>query len=197
MLIQNLEQKTRLAFATVLVAVAGSVALSVFTIWTCISMVSGERNQVYVLDGDIPFIAERIKMEENFTLEAKAHIASFHQYFFTLPPDDDYIDWTLGKAMYLADNSALRQKQLLEEKGFYNDLISSSAMATLVTDSIKFDESTRQFSFYGTQVIRRRSRIQRRAMTTTGTIEIIERTINNPHGLLVSNWKVLDNTDIK
>lgn len=196
MLIQNLENKTRLALTTVVITVVGCVLFCCFTLWSCLAMVSSERDQVYVLDGDIPFIAERAKMEENFTLEAKAHITSFHQLFFTLPPDDEYIKWTLGKAMYLADESALKQKVTLEENGFYNELISSTGVASIITDSIKFDESARQFYYYGTQIIKRRTRSQRRSLVTTGYIEIIERTANNPHGLLIKNWRTLENNDL-
>ena len=47
------------------------------------------------------------QLEANFTMEARAHIQLFHQYFFNLPPDNDYIKWTVGKAMYMADGTAL------------------------------------------------------------------------------------------
>ncbi len=48
------------------------------------------------------------------------YIENFHQYFFNLPPDNDYIKWTVGKAMYMADGTALKQKQALDENGFYS-----------------------------------------------------------------------------
>ena len=65
-----------------------------------------------------------------------------HQYFFNLPPDNDYIKWTLGKAMYMADGTALKQKQAMDENGFYSDIISSSAVCTVMCDSISFDAVT-------------------------------------------------------
>ena len=97
MLIKSLEQKTRLALMTVMATVAGCVLICGFTVWRCVSLVSEERQQIYILDGDIPFLAERAKLESNFIMEAKAHIQLFHQYFFNLPPDNDYIKWTVGK----------------------------------------------------------------------------------------------------
>ena len=75
------------------------------------------------------------------------HIENFHQYFFNLPPDNDYIKWTVGKAMYMADGTALKQKQALDENGFYSDIISSSAVCTIICDSIQFDEHTRRFNY--------------------------------------------------
>ena len=84
MLIQSLAQKTRLALLTVLAAVGGCVLICGFTLWRCIALVTEERQQIYVLDGDIPFLAQRAQLEANFTMEARAHIQLFHQYFFSI-----------------------------------------------------------------------------------------------------------------
>lgn len=151
MLIESLAQKTRLAMMTVFAVIGGCTVICAFTVWCCISLVNEERQQIYVLDGDIPFLAERARLEANFTMEAKAHIQLFHQYFFNLPPDNDYIKWTVGKAMYMADGTALKQKQAMDENGFYSDIISSSAVCTIMCDSIQFDEHERKFTYYGTQ----------------------------------------------
>ena len=72
MLIQNLEKKTRLALATVVFTVIGSTLLCIFTIFYAFNILQEERNQIYVLDGDIPFLAQRAKLETNFIMEAKA-----------------------------------------------------------------------------------------------------------------------------
>ena len=124
------------------------------------------------------------------------YIENFHQYFFNLPPDNDYIKWTVGKAMYMADGTALKQKQALDENGFYSDIISSSAVCTIICDSIQFDEHTRKFSYYGTQIIKRRTRDLKRTMLTTGYVENVPRTQNNPHGLMITNWRTLENKDL-
>ena len=74
MLIESLAQKTRLAMMTVFAVIGGCTVICAFTVWCCISLVNEERQQIYVLDGDIPFLAERARLEANFTMEAKAHI---------------------------------------------------------------------------------------------------------------------------
>ena len=84
MLIQSLAQKTRFAMMTVLAAVAGCTIICGFTVWSCLSKISEERQQIYVLDGDIPFLAQRAKLESNFIMEARAHIQLFHQYVYYL-----------------------------------------------------------------------------------------------------------------
>lgn len=197
MLIQSLERKTRLALMTVLLTIVGNVVICGMLIAYGAKVLSEERNQVYVLDGDIPFLAQRSQEEANFVMEAKAHIQLFHQYFFTLPPDDDYIKWTLGKAMYMADGTAIKQKQAMEENGFFSDIVSSSATCTIMCDSIKLDEHSRKFTYYGTQSIRRRTKKIRRTLITTGALENVLRTQNNPHGLLITHWRTLKNIDLE
>ena len=123
-------------------------------------------------------------------------IENFHQYFFNLPPDNDYIKWTVGKAMYMADGTALKQKQAMDENGFYSDIISSSAVCTIMCDSINFDEHQRKFTYYGTQLIKRRTRDLKRSMVTTGYIENVPRTQNNPHGLMITGWRTIENKDL-
>ena len=170
MLIQSLEQKTKLALTTVILTLAACTAICIFTVYQSSKLVSEERSQIYILDGDIPFLAE--------------------------PPDDDYIKWTLGKALYMADGTAMKQKQAMEENGFYSDIISSSAVCTIKCDSIQFNEHDRKFKYFGTQLIKRRSRDLKRSIITVGEIENVPRTQNNPHGLLITNWRTLENKDL-
>ena len=77
MLIQSLEQKTRLALMTVLLTIVGNVVICGFLIFYGAKVISEERKQVYVLDGDIPFLAQRTQEEANFVMEAKADIQLF------------------------------------------------------------------------------------------------------------------------
>ena len=197
MLIQSLEKKTRLALTTVLLTIVGNVVVCGMLIAYGAKILSEERSQVYVLDGDIPFLAQRSQQEANFVMEAKAAIQLFHQYFFTLPPDDDYIKWTLGKAMYMVDGTGMKQKQAMEENGFFSDIVSSSAICTIMCDSIKLDEHSRKFTYYGTQNIRRRTKSIRRTLITSGELENVPRTQNNPHRLLITHWKTLKNIDLE
>lgn len=196
MLIQDLDKKIKFAKAIVLSTVIVAGVVCCFTMWKAFSLVEQERNQIYVLDGDIPFLAERADMEAGFIMEARAHINLFHHYFFTLPPDDSYIKWTLGKALYMADATALKQKQALDESGFFNELVSSSAFCTIVCDSINLNEHTREFTYYGHQIIKRPSRTQRRRLVSTGFLENVRRSENNPHGMLITRWKTIENSDM-
>ena len=197
MLIESLEKKTKLAMVTVMLALGASAVTCGLCFYFCTGLVREQQQQVYVLDGSIPFMAERSKNEMTFDIEAKAHIQLFHQYFFNLSPDDEYLKWTFSKAMYLADESALRQKQAIEETGFYSQLLSSSAVETIVADSIELDKEQMCFKYYGTQMIKRRTNSVKRSIITVGRLRNVPRTQNNPHGLLITNWRTLENKDLK
>lgn len=197
MLIESLEQKTRLAMITVLSTIAGCVVICCAILFIAFNKISEERNQIYILDGQIPFLAERAELESTYEIEAKAHINTFHQYFFNLPPDNEYIEYSVGKAMYLADGSALKQKKSMDEKGFFNDLVSSSAVCSIICDSINIDHETNDFTFYGRQLIKRRTSQIKRSMITSGRLYSVPRSKNNPHGLMITNWRTLENKDIK
>lgn len=196
MLIDSLEQKTRLAMITVLTTIAGCVIICCAILFMAFNKISDERNQIYILDGQIPFLAERAELESTFDIEAKAHINMFHQHFFNLPPDNEYIEYSIGKAMYLADGSALKQKKSMEEKGFFSDLVSSSAVCSVICDSINIDSDTNDFTFYGRQLIKRRTSQIKRSLITSGRLHSVPRSKNNPHGLMIVNWKTLENKDI-
>lgn len=81
----------------------------------------------------------------------------------------------------------------MDENGFYSDIISSSAVCTVMCDSIDFDEQERKFTYYGTQLIKRRTRDLKRSLVTTGYISRAEDAEQSPHGLLITNWRTLEN----
>ena len=135
-------------------------------------------------------------MDETLDVEAKAHIEAFHHYFFTLAPDDKYIKYTMNKAMYLVDETGLAQYNTLKEKGFYNNIMGTSAVFSIFCDSIKFNKEKMEFTYYGRQRIERRTNILTRELVTAGQLKRVPRTDNNPHGLLIVNWRTLLNKDI-
>ena len=125
------------------------------------------------------------------------YIENFHHLFFTLAPDDKYIKYTMDKAMYLVDETGLAQYNTLKEKGFYNNIMGTSAVFSIYCDSINFDPQKMEFKYYGRQRIERRTSILTRELVTAGQLKRVPRTDNNPHGLLIVNWRTLLNKDIE
>lgn len=197
MLIEKLESKIKLALFVSIAAITGSMLISVFAFWTTSGMIREERKKIYILDSDVPLTATLTSQTVNLPIEAKAHVQLFHQLFFTLPPDDEYIKYTLEKAMYLIDESGLKQRNAMQEKGFYSGIMSQSAAFSIKTDSIQFDQESMSFRYYGTQRIERKTSILKRELVTEGNLRIITRSGNNPHGLIITDYKTVMNKDIE
>ena len=197
MVIKNLENKIRLVGIICGLFLLGCIIISVASILTARGMVSDAHKKVYVLDGNVPILVERSSMDETLEVEAKSHVEMFHHYFFTLAPDDKYIKYTMEKAMYLVDETGLAQYNTLKEKGFYSNIMGTSAVFSIYCDSIRVDTKNMEFTYYGRQRIERRSSILMRELVTAGQLRRVPRTDNNPHGLLIVNWRTLLNKDIE
>ena len=193
MVIKNLENKIKLVLIVSCMFMVGCIIISLGSIFTAKGMVDDAHKKVYVLDGNVPILVQRTTMDETLDVEAKSHVELFHHLFFTLAPDDKYIEYTMEKAMYLVDETGLAQYNALKEKGFYNNIMGTSAVFSIFCDSIKFDKDKMQFTYYGRQRIERRTNILMRKLVTAGELKRVPRTDNNPHGLLITNWRTLLN----
>jgi conjugative transposon TraK protein len=195
-LIENIDKKMKLAFAVSLGSFVTSIIISVASFAFCSSMIQKERKQIYVLDKNIPIVATKSNIEDNREAEYKADIAAFHEYFFSLTPDNAQIENQMKKAMNLIDASGVTQYNSLKEKGYFNNIVTSSTIINCVTDSILLDMNTLRWRYYGKEKIDRPSMRSIRTLVTEGGLQDIPRTINNPHGCLIINWKTLENQDI-
>lgn len=197
MIIKNLENKIKLVIIVTGFVIVGCVIISISSIVTATHMVIDSHKKIYVLDGNVPILVSRTTMDETIDVEARSHIEMFHHFFFTLAPDDKYIKYTMEKAMYLVDETGLAQYNTLKEKGFYNNIMGTSAVFSIFCDSIKMDMDKMEFTYYGRQRIERRTSILIRELVTAGQLKRVPRTDNNPHGLLIVNWRTLLNKDIE
>lgn len=195
--LKNVENKIKLVMIVSSLFLVGCVIVSLGSIIIAKGMVDEAHKKVYVLDGTVPILVKQTTQEETFDVEAKSDIEMFHQFFFTLAPDDKYIQYTMKKAMYLVDETGLAQYNTLKEKGFYSNILGTSAVISIFCDSIKFNKENMEFTYYGRQRIERRSNILTRELVTAGQLKRVPRTDNNPHGLLIINWRTLLNKDIE
>ncbi|WP_316819089.1 conjugative transposon protein TraK [Pedobacter nyackensis] len=197
MLIKSIESKIRLATVVALSSICCSVLISGFALFSAYQQVRVARQSVYILDNNVPILARQTDMQMNRPAEYRAHIDLFHSFFFSLTPDDKYIQYQMKKAMYLIDESGINQLNNLKEKGYFNSILSSSSVLTLETDSILLDVPRKYFRYYGKLKIDRRSATLTRSLITEGSLKDIPRSDNNPHGLLITGWKTLENKDLE
>jgi conjugative transposon TraK protein len=196
----DIRQKFRFTVYVLLAVSLALTGLSGYIFTRSLKMVERSRQKIYVLDnGKSLLMALREDISENRDAEARDHVKRFHELFFTLEPDKDYIENNIREALYLADRSAMKQYQSFKENNVYNQVIASDISMTLKTDSIRLDYSSNPYAFtyYGKQKIVRTSNITIRNLETTGQLRNISRTDNNPHGFLIENWRITDNKDIE
>lgn len=195
--LKNVENKIKLVMVISILFLIGCIIVSLGSIIIAKGMVDDAHKKVYVLDGTVPILVKQTTMEETLGVEAKSEIEMFHQFFFTLAPDDKYIKYTMEKAMYLVDETGMAQYNALKEKGFYNNIIGTSTVCSIYCDSIKLNTDSLTFVYYGRQRIERRTSILMRKLVTAGSLRRVPRTENNPHGLLITNWRTIVNQDLE
>jgi len=195
--IKNIEAKMKMTLWIAIASMLTSIIVSALAFSYSKKMITEERKHIYVLDKNIPLVAVSTNIEDNREVEYKADVETFHQLFFTLPPDDKFIENQLQKAMYLIDASGIAQYNTLKEKGYYTNLVATSSISTCTMDSIQLDMNTGHFIFYEKQKIQRPSMITIRSLITEGWLIDQPRTDNNPHGVLITKWKTLENKDLE
>lgn len=109
-----------------IVVVVGSGLVSGFTLYKSFQMVETMQHKIYILAQGKVLEAFASDRKANIPVEARDHVKTFHQLFFTLDPDDKVIKANITKALYLADASAKRQYDNLRESGYYASVISGN-----------------------------------------------------------------------
>lgn len=196
----DIQRKFRFTVYVLLAVSLLLIGFSSFVFVSSLKLVERSREKIYVLDnGKSLLLALREDISENRPAEARDHVKRFHELFFTLEPDKTYIENNVREALYLADRSAMEQYEAFKENNLYNQVIASDISMTLQTDSITLDFSAYpyRFTFSGRQKIVRKSNITIRSLRTSGYLRNISRTDNNPHGFLMENWRIDENSDLE
>jgi len=179
--------------------IAACVIICCFALYKSFSMVSETQSKVYILANGKALEAFSAGRKDNVPVEARDHVKTFHELFFTLAPDDKAIEATISQALYLADGSAKRAYDDLKENGYYAGLISGNVSQSLAIDSISIDikEYPYRFRCYATQSITRPTSQTSRSLITEGALRNVSRSDNNPHGFLIERWSTIENRDLK
>ena len=196
MIVKNIEKRIKINKTMAIATVIFAIVIVIVGISYSYKIVQDSRKSIYILDNGVPVLVKQTDELLNRPVEYKAQVELFHRLFFTLAPDDEYINKNIDKALYLMDDSAKKERSNLTEKGWYNQIISSNATVSIQTDSINIDLNNKRFMYYGTQMINRKTSLIIRKLITQGTFRDIPRTPNNAHGVLLENWNILDNTEL-
>ncbi len=181
------------------VIVGGCFLLCVFVLLKSYQLAAITQNKVYVLANGKALEATSADRKDNIPVEARDHVKTFHEYFFTLDPDEKVIQGNISKALYLADASAKRQYDDLEEKNYYTNIIAGNISQQINVDSVDVNTASYPYYFrcFATEKIIRATSIVDRSLITEGYLRNVSRSDNNPHGFLIENWSTIENKDIK
>lgn len=196
-IVADLEKKMKLTKTVGIMCLILSVIIVIVGFIFSYLLISDSRKTMYVLDNGVPVLVKQTDYTMNRELEYTSQVDLFHSIFFTIAPDDDYIKAQMKKALYLIDESGNKEYMALKESGFYNQIISSNSIVTVIKDSIKMDYANKAFTFYGKEYINRKTQLIERNLITHGKFRDIPRTDNNTHGVLLEDWRIVDNTDVK
>ena len=196
MLVKNIEQKIKINKAVSIASILFAVVIVIVGFVFTYQLIKDSRKSLYVIDNGVPILVKQTDELLNRPVEYKSQVELFHRLFFTLAPDDRYIKENVEKSLYLIDDSGKKEYTNLRENGFYNQIISGNSLVTVRADSIKMDLPGKKFIYYGTQMINRKNSLIIRKLITEGNFEDMIRSPNNPHGVLLRNWRILDNSEL-
>ena len=195
---KNIDTAFRHVRGFTMLVITGCILISCFSLYKSFTLVSQMQNKVYILANGKALEAYASDRKDNIPVEARDHVKTFHQFFFTLDPDDKVIKSNVTKALYLADDSAKRIYDDLKENGYYSGIISGNVSQTIKIDSITVDINSYPYGFrcYATQNIIRTTSIAHRSLITEGNLRNVSRSDNNPHGFLIERWNTIENRDL-
>nr|WP_067054208.1 conjugative transposon protein TraK [Mucilaginibacter sp. L294] len=195
---KNIDMAFRQTRSFFIIAIVCIIILCSYGYYTAFKISSNAQNKIYVLSDGKALIALAADRGSKLPVEARDHIKMFHQYFFTLTPDDKQIQAGITQALYLADESAKRVYDDLKEGNYYSNIISGNVSQTVTKDSIELqtDKQPFYFRYYGKEEITRSTTVVTRSLVTEGYLRRVDQSDNNPHGFLIEKWRIIENKDL-
>lgn len=179
-----------------------SLGVTLLSVITCVLYVyyvnkNTKKQNIYVLNEKGQAFSAKIIDDELMYREPEiySHLNTFHDYFFNL--DQFNYEMNLEKALGLIDDSGKNYYLTLLSDGWYNSLKLNNLVQEIDLDSIHIDTEVYPFlsTLYGkTSVYRHGNYKEKKEKTITIHCELynVARTMENPHGLLISNYNIIN-----
>ncbi|HOU69058.1 MAG TPA: conjugative transposon protein TraK [Paludibacteraceae bacterium] len=177
-----------------------TVAITSFTIYICknsFDSANSERDFIYVADANNTLLlALANDVDLNRSEEAKAHVKRFHELFFVLSPNAEFIENNMKKALYISDNSVKQVYVNLKEKKFFDSMIANGVSSEFRCDSINVAmEASHEFKvyLYGKTSLVYSDKIIYKTLKTSCFLSSCNRDEMNTNGFIIKNWKIEEN----
>ena len=198
--LKNIESSFRHLRLFSMLFLGACTLISVAAVWTSYRFAEAQRQKIYVLDqGKSLILALSQDMAQNRPVEAREHVRRFHELFFTLSPDRAAIESNINRALFLVDKSAFAYYQDMQEKGYYNRVVSGNISQRIEVDSVVCDFNAYPYRAmtYARQMIVRESNITERSLVTRCELINSGRSDNNPQGFIMEKFEILENRDLR
>ena len=196
--LKNIESSFRQLRLFGIVYLCACTLLVGYSVWKAYRFAEAQRQKIYVLDeGKSLMLALSQDLSQNRPVEAREHIKRFHELFFTLSPDRAAIESNIKRALFLVDRSAFAYFQDMQEKGYYNRIVSGNINQRIEVDSVvcDFERYPYRATTYARQLIVRESNITERSLVTRCDLINSVRSNNNPQGFIMERFEILENRD--
>ena len=198
--LKNIETSFKHIRIIAIVFVVLCAGITGYSVWNSYAFAEAQRQKIYVLDeGKSLMVALSQDLSQNRPVEAREHIKRFHELFFTLSPDKSAIESNINRALFLVDKSAFRYYQDMQEKGYYNRIVSGNINQIIQIDSVacNFDAYPYKTTVYAKQMIIRASNVTERSLVTRCDLRNSVRSDNNPHGFIMERFEIIENRDLR
>ncbi|MBO8447684.1 MAG: conjugative transposon protein TraK [Bacteroidetes bacterium] len=175
---------------------AGLVAVA--STGLAIMFVRENSSNIYILDRGTAATASLGEADSQRELEVRDHVIRFHELMMNLSPSSDAIKTNIDRALTMSDRSAFNYWQDLSETGFYNRLVSANISQQFSLDSISTDMASYPYRLevFGKLYLIRESNITAYRIRTSCQLVDIGRSKDNPHGLMIEQFRVVSNDKI-
>ena len=135
----NIETSFRQLRMYALVFAGVCAVVTVAAVWMSYSFAERQRQKIYVLDnGRSLMVALSQDLAQNRPVEAREHVRRFHELFFTLSPDKAAIESNVGRALQMADKSALSYYKVLRAMSRrWSKWTASAAISTIILTRLR------------------------------------------------------------
>lgn len=198
--LKNIETSFKQIRIIAIVFVVLCAGITGYSVWSSYIFAEQQRQKIYVLDeGKSLMLALSQDLSQNRPVEAREHVKRFHELFFTLSPDKNAIESNINRALFLVDKSAFRYYQDMQEKGYYNRIVSGNINQVIQIDSIacNFDAYPYKTTLYAKQMTIRASNVTERSLITRCDLRNSVRSDNNPHGFIMERFEIIENRDLR
>lgn len=198
--LKNIETSFKQIRMIVLVFVVLCAGITGYAVWNSFRFAEAQRQKIYVLDqGKSLMLALSQDLSQNRPVEAREHVKRFHELFFTLSPDKNAIESNINRALFWVDKSAFRYYQDMQEKGYYNRIVSVNINQVIQIDSVACDFNAYPYktTVHAKQMIIRASNVTERSLVTRCDLRNSVRSDNNPHGFIMERFEIVENRDLR